>query len=304
MAWGYNLQLTSVTVKGQPPAAVCIYSSGRESAAVFPAPHSLLLLSNWSLLHSFLYCIKDSFSPLHKHTPTTIPTHSLPQTHVDSETGDAPIACIVRGTTVFPCCCQNQMHCSAKSPSRLEWHLEGQKGQVRVRTFAAERRTILVSKSFYLKYSSLEESLPLVDVGWGKNEPVKPWGPVLSRLVQTFSAEQGILGEWGFLSSHQDCLLRLHSPLKPRLLHERRERACTHQSPGDSLNALLLAGIDTFLMLFIPTPRLPLRALPPTALQGCLLIQSSHGLFPKTPPFMNHPLWLLTFSVPLMPLFT
>lgn len=132
MAWGYNLQLTSVTVKGQPPAAVCIYSSGRESAAVFPSPHSLLLLSNWSLLHSFLYSIKDSFSPLHKHTPTAIPTHALPQMHVDSETEDAPIACIVWGTTAFPCCCQNQMHCSAKSPSRLEWHLEGQKGQVRV----------------------------------------------------------------------------------------------------------------------------------------------------------------------------
>lgn len=92
-----------------------------------------------------------------------------------------------------------------------------------------------MSKAFYLKYSSLEESLPLVDVGWGKNQPVKPWGPVLSGLVQTFSAEQGILGEWGFLSSHQDGLLRLHSPLKPRLPHERGEHACTHQSPGDSL---------------------------------------------------------------------
>lgn len=49
-----------------------------------------------------------------------------------------------------------------------------------------------------------------------------------------------------------------------------------HLSPLETpVDALLLAGIDTFLMLLMPTPGLPLRALPPTALQGCLLSQRS-----------------------------
>lgn len=80
MAWGYNLQLSSVTVKGQPPAAICIYWFGRESlqSSLPPTPSGLAV---WSLLHSFLYSSKDSlslFTQTYTHTLTHTCSHTLP----------------------------------------------------------------------------------------------------------------------------------------------------------------------------------------------------------------------------------
>lgn len=48
------------------------------------------------------------------------------------------------------------------------------------RTFA-----ILVSESFYLKCSSLEETPPLVDAGWRRSQLQNLGNPTLSGLVQT-----------------------------------------------------------------------------------------------------------------------
>lgn len=77
MAWGYNVQLTSVTVKGQPPAAIRIYWFGRQShSAPFPLPSSGWLLS-WSPVAFLSLCQRRFFFTFY--IPMPIP--SRPGSH-------------------------------------------------------------------------------------------------------------------------------------------------------------------------------------------------------------------------------
>lgn len=75
------MQLTSVTVKGQPPAAICIYWFGRESrSSLFPCS---LRLAIELIPHCILFFIPaDSFSPFTQiHISMPMPIPSRPGSH-------------------------------------------------------------------------------------------------------------------------------------------------------------------------------------------------------------------------------
>lgn len=75
---------------------------------------------------------------------------------------------------------------------------------------------------------------------------------------------------------------------------------------GTLLDALSLECVDTFLMYFVPSQHPPLDALPPTALQDSLLIQSSSSSLPLVPKFDHSRTILrdfLRFQLTLMPSF-
>lgn len=142
-----------------------------------------------------------------------------------------------------------------------------------------EQRTVLVSKSFYLKYSGLEEPPPPVETGRGTEGDVG-WGtasrkilrPCAVRAAADVSAEHGP-GSWGFLSSHQ----------APPLGNQRdsTERTCLQTSV--SLDAPLLTGGDTFLVVFMPTPS---PGLPSYSKPSIIYATVSQNSTIYVPPFM------------------
>ena len=172
------------------------------------------------------------------------------------------------------------------------------------RTLAAEQRIIFILKSSCLKYSGLEESLPLVANGRGRwggcrlgKEPAgKILGPHTVRAGgDLLSVEQGLSPCWGFIS----LVAPGPSALCKQCCSTRGGHACRPacgQSPY--IPSAARCRYRSAVLHSHPTPST--GCLPPRALQASRLIQSPPSpipLFSKIQSFMYHPSRLWTFPV-------
>lgn len=251
MAWGYNLQLTSVTVKGQPSAAICIYWLGVSYSLLFPSlPQGWL--SSWSPLHAFLYSNKDSFFAPYTNVHPHPYLHPHPHSHRGTRTQrlDTSTASIVyQGIRGFWMLLPKPTTFFCQVLSLIQWHLEGQRGQIQMGLISNWIGHSLVSiKQFWCRNhfiwntQGLEESLSLVELKMGKwywnvgeGREVASWknpGALCCQGWCRHSPGSWVLGEWRALSPHQ-----VSSPcftLKPLLLHK-TGTVCRHQPPVNSL---------------------------------------------------------------------
>lgn len=187
-----------------------------------------------------------------------------------------------------------------------------------MRTFTAEQRAISVSKSVYLKYSRpWGLSLPLVEMKkdkwrWsvGKGAKTVSWknpGACAIRAGADIFSMSWVSRRVGLSLitpglPHQDPL-----PCEANATLWEENTLADISLLGPPLAALVMAGVDTSLLLFIPTPHPPLAALPPTPPQGFLLVQSSPSsipMFPKILSCIYHLSWLWHFQLSLTTLFT
>lgn len=132
------------------------------------------------------------------------------------------------------------------------------------RTLAVEQRIIFMLKSSCLKYSGLEESLPLGAkgrgscgrggrggrLGWGNSQLEKSWGSTLSGLVETHSL-------WSRVSYRAGDISLITPGCSPLSEINAAPQEGAMLADISLLTYPLLTGMDTILMVFIPphTPR-------------------------------------------------